>query len=209
MSLKSKTTSLFAAIVTVAALTAGPANASVLFQSDAANGQSSRSAFSGILTRFTTTGTVQLTNIAVSTDLASAGNLAYYVFNSLTGALLFNTATKAFADDGQTFKVSDAFAFELEVGTTYAIGAFADVASVQAYVVPGGKTMNGITSLGGNQNFSGTFATPVFGGGLAGTDAQIQLIGTIGNQVPEPSSLALIGLAIAAAGVAARRKQAA
>ncbi len=205
MSLKSK----FAAVATFAVFAATSVHASVLFQSDAANGSSSRSAFSGILTRFTVAETVHLTNIAVSTDLASAGNLEYYIFNSVTGALLFNTGTKAFADDGQTFKTSDDFAFDLLVGDTYAIGAIADVASVQAFVVPGGKTMNGITSLGFNQNVSGTFGAPNFEGGLAGTDALVQLIGTTGSAVPEPTSLALVGLALAAAGAAARRKQAA
>jgi hypothetical protein len=206
MSFKSK----FAAIATFAAFAATSTQASVLFQSDAANGASPRSAFSGILTRFTVTDTVHLTNIAVSTDLASAGNLEYYIFNSLTGALLFNTGTKAFADDGQTFKTSDAFAFDLLVGNTYAIGALADVDSIQDFVHPGGKTQGVVTSLGANQNMFGTgFAAPGFDATLRGTDALVQLIGTTGNGVPEPTSLALVGLAIAAAGVAARRKQAA
>ena len=174
-----------------------------VFESSAATGGTNRAAASGVLTRFEVSAGTTITNIAIETDLASAGGLQYFIFNSITGALLYQSALKAFADDGLAFKLSDAFSFDLNVGTRYAIGAVADVASVQAFVFPGALTVGAISSLGKNQNiFAG-----VFDGGLNFTDGRIRLFVNGTTAVPEPATLALVGLGLLAAS-AIRRKAA-
>jgi hypothetical protein len=182
------------------AAAAAPVHAAVIvFESAPANGTSVRGAGSSILTRFEVSNLVQLTNIAVEMDLTEAGNLKFVIFNSITGDLLYSSGAQAFADDGVAFKLSDSFSFSLLPGTRYAIGALADVGSLQPYVVPGGRTMNGISSLGQNQNVV-NFASPTFQPQLNSTDGRIRLYA---NGVPEPGSLALIALSLA--GVGARR----
>lgn len=197
---------LAALAVVLSAALPGAAQADLLFVSDAATGASNRSANSGILTRFEVAGPVHLTSIAVELDLATDGNMKFVIFNSVTGALLFDSGPKAFVDNGMGFKESDLLSFDLVSGVRYAIGILADVGSLQNFVVPGGKTMGDITSLGGNQNVSG-FASPVFDGGLNGTDARVQLFGNGAAAVPEPATLLLAGLGLLAAG-SARRKSA-
>ncbi|MFO0846341.1 MAG: hypothetical protein U0797_28855 [Gemmataceae bacterium] len=75
-----------------------------LFQTDPPNGISiGRNQF-GIATLFTVANSVNFTNIGVEIDLEANGNLNYFIFNSTTGALLFQTGSKAFVDDGMNFK---------------------------------------------------------------------------------------------------------
>ncbi len=199
-----KTKMFLGTLAAASMLFASTAGAALVFESDAANGLSTRGDESGILTRAEVSNTVHLTNFAVQMDLFTDGNVKFVIFNSLTGALLFDSGAKAFTDDGDTFKLSDTFSFDLLAGTRYALGALSDVGSFQPYVFPGGKTMGDITSLGENQNVLG-FASPVADLTLNGTDGRIQLFADDGNRVPEPSSVLLLALGLIGA-LAARRK---
>jgi hypothetical protein len=154
----------------------GQAKADLLFQTDATNGTSFGRDQFGIATRFTVSSATTLTNIGVELDLTTNGRLNYFIFDSTNGNLLFQTGSQSFVDDGMTFKVSSGFSFVLNPGTTYAIGAVTDVSADYAYTFPGGKTENGITSLGGNQNAHG-FLNPTLDLNLAGTDGETQLFG--------------------------------
>jgi hypothetical protein len=186
---------------------ATPASAALLFESSAATASSPRGAGSSILTRFEVSAAAQLTNIAVEMDLARAGNLNFVIFNSSSGALLFQSGSQAFADDGMAFKLSDLLAFTLNPGTRYAIGAMADVDSRQNFVRPGGLTVGAITSLGGNQNASG-FLSPTFNDFLNSTDGRVRLYGSIGvTAVPEPDTVALVGLGLAGVLLGAARRR--
>lgn len=188
-------------------------HAGLIFESDAATGTSIRVAQYSIMTRFELSAPQTLTQIGVEMDLASVGNLNFVIFNSLTGGLLFQSGATAFADDGMQFKLSNVFSFSLVTGIRYALGAMTDVASDQNYVNGGGKTMGAISSLGQNQNANG-FLSPIFNGGLAGTDGRVKLFGDIGSQnpdpdpvpVPLPATLALFGLGLVSLRWSKRKK---
>jgi hypothetical protein len=191
-------------LATALGTTAASAAPILLFQTDALNGVSvSRTQF-GIATRISVSASTNLTNIGVELDLAApTDSLNYFIFNSSTGALLFQTGPQVFADNGMTFKVSNAFAFVLNPGIVYAIGAETLGTADYAFVTPGGKTQNGITSLGQNQNATG-FLNPVLNLNLNSTDGELQLY-TDAAAVPEPATLSLLGIGVA--GLYARRRR--
>ena len=193
--------------VAIGLLAATPVRAALVFESDAATSSSARNAGYGIMTRFEVTDVVQLTSIAIELDLATfAGNVKHVIFDSQTGALLFDSGPKTFFDDGMTFKESDPLSFSLLPGVRYAIGALVDVSSLQAYVVPGGRTFGSVTSLGGNQN-ANDFANPSPDLELNGTDGRVRLYGDVSSAVPVPATVPLLGLGLLAfAGVTRRRR---
>lgn len=182
----------FVAITTL--FTSSIAHAGLIFESDAATNASNRSDGSAILTRIEVATNITLTQFAVELDLNGSGNLNFVIFNSITGDLLFQSGATAFADDGMTFKVSDMFSFDLLVGNRYALGALTDVGSSQTFLVPGGKTMGDVTSLGGNQNAS-NFLAPTFNNSLNSTDGRIQLFSDA-QAIPAPATLALLAFGL-------------
>lgn len=196
---------IVSALVVVCAAYAGSAQASLVFQSAAQNGASSRTAGSGIMTRFQVASAVDLTNISAKMNLVTAGNIEFVIFNAASGQLLFTSGPAAYADDGDTFKMSGAFNFTMLPGTTYSLGALSDVASVQDFITPGGKTMGAITSLGGNLNATG-FASPVLSASHGATDGIVQLFARDSVNVPEPGSFALLALGLVSC-LALRRKR--
>ncbi len=142
--------------------------------------------------------TTDISNIAVFNDLAGAGNLKFVIFDASTNALLFSTAT-AVADDGgsATWKMSPTFSFTLTAGSSYYIGAIADVAGLWAYDETV-ESENGFTSVKSNPNFN-SYATP-FVVGNGGADGAVQLYTGGSEAVPEPGTL---GLALAGLGAVA------
>ncbi|MBL8820515.1 MAG: hypothetical protein JNL58_31115 [Planctomyces sp.] len=186
-----------------------PSQAGVIFQTNAPNGGSPSRLQFGIATRITVASSITIGGIGVELDLHTDGALNYFIFNSNTGALLFQSGAQAFADNGMGFKDFTSMNFTLNAGTTYAIGATTNVYADYAYIVPGGKTMGGITSLGGNQNANG-FLSPTLGLTLAGTDGSMRLFSPApAAAVPEPASVLVWGtVAVGAAFRRLRRRKA-
>ena len=199
-----------AALFTALALTATTqANAVIVFDNISRQDfTSSRGAGDSPLAAITVSATQQLNQIGVYMDPTGNANLKFLVFNLGTGALLFST-NASFNDVGLGYYTSTAFTpFQLNPGTTYAIGAISNVAGLWG---TNNSSSGNPYSQGGftasddvNGNVT-NFATPALG--LQGGAMIIVRLGVA--PIPEPGTIALFAAGLAAmGGVALRRKNA-
>jgi len=158
--------------------------------------QSSRGAGNSPLAAITVSAPTTIDEIGVYNDLSANGNLEFLIFNLNTNALLFQSATQAFVDDGLSFKLSNPFApFTLLPGITYGIGAIADVAGgwgINNSSAGSPFTQNGITASDDRNGNVSNFAAPALGG-----EGSAMIIVELGSPsaaaVPEPATLLLVG----------------
>ena len=116
--------------------------------------------------------TTTLTKISVRASLSAPGNVKFLVFDHATHVLVYASAPKAFPAAGEVWMESDPLSVTLNAGSSYDIGAIADV-SGQWRVDGSSASANGLTSVVNNVNFS-TFAAPT-AGGHAGADGAVRL----------------------------------
>ena len=142
---------------------------------------------------------------------AAAGTtVKYLIWDGTSNSLVYSqTRTLAAATADNTLQLSDAFSFDLLAGRTYFFGVVADQDfTVSANLVPGIPTSaDGLTFDDPNVVFDG-FDVPTTSTGVddrGGASLAMQLYGTqTAAVIPEPATVALVGLGLAGAGLAAR-----
>ncbi|MCH2203958.1 MAG: PKD domain-containing protein, partial [Fuerstiella sp.] len=136
---------------------------------------SSRSAGNSLTTQITTAVDTLIGSMEVLNEMSTGGFLKFLIFDNARN-LVFQTDPLAFAADtpGQpSWKKSAEFAFNLEAGATYNIGAISDSAAKWNYdVIP--TSQNGISSVSRNVNISG-FTSPQFYSFFFGVDGATRL----------------------------------
>ena len=158
---------------------------------------SGRAAENSPLADITVSAATNIDQIGVYNDLNSDGNLKFLIFDLDSHALLFQTGSQAFVDDGLSFKLSNAFApFTLLPGINYGIGAIATVAgSWGTNNSSSGNpfTQNGITASDDRNGNVTNFASPALGG-EGSAMIIVELAGApAATPVPEPGTLLLLG----------------
>ncbi|MGC4043678.1 MAG: PEP-CTERM sorting domain-containing protein [Armatimonas sp.] len=152
-----------------------------------------------------------ISNIAVDVNLSGTGNIKFLIFDGNasgpSSTLLYSSAAKSFGA-GQQWAMSDAFSFTLQANTTYYVGGIADISGFW-YLDDTVVTQSGITSVKPNGNVS-NFATPARvangpGSPTAQTDIHVQLFTGAPVAMPEPGTLALLGLGAVGFGISRRR----
>ena len=119
---------------------------------------------------------------------------------SNNGTLLYESAAQNFADDGLSYKKSAPFAFTLQAGMTYEIGAISDQAGFWAYDNSGASQGN-LSSDSTNPNFYND-APPMVAVKNGAGDGAVRLYA-----VPEPSTWTLLGAGVVGLGIVTQRRR--
>lgn len=194
---------LLGALCVLAATFAGTAQAGIItHEDDAANAfRTFRGSGSAPVGRLTVAAQETISRFGIELDLNGDGDLTFLIFDSGNGNLLYQSAAKAFADTGAGYKFSDVFSFTFNPGTTYGLTAISSTGG-SYYVDFAGNTIGNFNFLTGNQNVVGT--SLALGNNCCDVGTALDTA-VPNNSVPEPSSIALMGLGLAA--VAARRRK--
>jgi hypothetical protein len=188
------------------AMAAMPAVAQTITHDDPDGFRTSRGSGDAPVGRLTVNTAQSITSFGVDVDLNGTSNMQFLIFNSATGALLFQSAIQSFADTGPGFKFANPFSFTFNPGITYGLTAASSAGGL--YLVDfTANSVSGFNFLTGNQNLGGTFGNSTLNINTNCCDVSTALVlGTAA--IPEPASWAMMMLGFGLVGGALRRRNA-
>ena len=146
-----------------------------------------------------------ISGFGVDVDINGNSDLKFLIFDSTTGAILYQSAATSFVDTGPGYKFSNPFTFTFNPGTTYGLTASSSAGGTY-FVDFVANTVGSFTFLTGNQNLNGNYVSPALNGtGHACCDVGTALV--LGGAVPEPAGWALMLTGFGLVGGAMRRRQ--
>jgi hypothetical protein len=168
--------------------------ATIVHEDPGSSFTTNRAAVDAPVGRLTVSGTQIISGLGVDVSLSTDTNLEFLIFDSSTGALLYQSAPKAFLAAGSGYKFSDPFTFTFSPGTTYGLTAIADTSGTYGYFVDTVPNTVGVFSfLTGNQNITGTFGSPTLDTNQFCCDVGTAIVT---DAVPEPRSAVLIAVGL-------------
>ena len=143
---------------------------------------------------------VTISQIAIDAAPSAGGQLKFVIFSdgaypgNNAGSVLLSDTVNVSPSGSLTYLLSDLFAFTLQAGHYYDIGAIFGAGNITYAYDLLGDTEGDIASIARNQNI-GQFASPILLGHALG-DAEIKLYSASATATPEPLSAGLFGVGL-------------
>lgn len=150
--------------------------------------------------RLTVSSDQTISGFGIDVDLNGDSDLTFLIFNSTTGAVLYQSAATSFTDTGEGYKYSDPFSFTFTTGITYGLTAWASNGG-HYYVDETPNTVGAFSFLTGNQNVTyNTLNTDNYCCDVATS----LVVGEVTGGVPEPATWTMMILGFGAIGATLR-----